>query len=97
MAVKETKIADVIKALGLPAESKFLGYVVHLPNEDEFLAYSKESAGIVQRAFAKTPHGAKIYSSYKKALRDSKGCSQVADPHLLFDVGNQYYVAPVGE
>lgn len=95
VSAKETPIATVIEELGLPEGTQYLGYVVHLPNEDEFLAYSKASAGMVQRAFAKSPAGAKVYKSYKKAVRDAKGCKQHAEPYLLFDLGDQYVVHPV--
>lgn len=95
MGAKETPIATVIEELGLPEGTQYLGYVVHLPNEDEFLAYSKASAGMVQRAFAKSPAGAKVYKSYKKAVRDAKGCKQHAEPYLLFDLGDEYIVHPV--
>lgn len=95
MSIKKTSTTEIIKELGLPEGSKCLGYVVHLPNEDEFLAYCKETHEMTQRAFSKTPNGAKVYKVYKKALRDAKGCNQKAETYLLFDIGSQLIVAPV--
>ena len=95
MTLSETAVSEVIRELGLPENTKYLGYVVHLPQKDEFLAYTKETRVITERVFSKTPDAAKVYTSYDIALREAKACNQHAEPWLLFDVGNQYYVAPV--
>lgn len=97
MALKKTKITDVIQELGLPESSVFCGYVVHLPVEDEFLAVVRESAAMIQRGFSKTPETAKLYQNYKKALKDAKHCKQETMVCLLFDVENQFIVAPIEE
>lgn len=93
--VKERPIQEVIEELGLPTESKLLGYVIHLPVEDEFLAFLKETSAIVKRGFEKTPEAAKLYQSYNRALRDAGKCKQKAEPNLLFDIGTQYAAVPV--
>ncbi|WP_372995630.1 hypothetical protein [Marinobacter sp.] len=95
MAVSERPIEEVIAELGLPPESKFMGYVVHLPNEDEFLAFLKETSTAIKRGFVKSPSGAKVYQSYKRALRDAGKCKQKAEPNLLFDIGNHLAAVPV--
>jgi len=43
----------------------------------------------------KTPGDAKVYQSYKKALRDSGRCKQKAEPNLLFDIGDHLAAVPV--
>lgn len=95
MTVEKRPVEEVIKELGLPPESKFLGYVIHLPNEDEFLGFIDETSAAIKRGFVKTPHTAKIYHSYKKALRDAEKCKQEAEPNLLFDIGAQLAAVPV--
>jgi hypothetical protein len=94
-SVEERKVKEVIEELGFPVDSKFLGYVIHLPVEDEFLALLKETSLVIKRGFVKTPEAAKIYQSYKRALRDSGKCKQKAEPNLLFDIGTQYAAVPV--
>ena len=88
-------IEQVKEEAGLPEDASFLGYVVHLPRENEFLAYSENSAGIVRRAFGKTPDQSKIFSKYKAAKREAAKCKQKAETWQLFDIGEQYVVLPV--
>lgn len=95
MTVRERSVEEVIEELGLPPETKYLGYVVYLPNEDEFLGFIKETSRAIKRGFAKTPSGAKVYQSYKKALRDAGRCKQKAEPNLLFDIGDHLAAVPV--
>ncbi len=95
MNVRERPVDEIIKELGLPAETKYLGYVVYLPNEDEFLRFIKETSSTIKRGFVKTPSGAKVYQSYKKALRDAGRCKQKAEPNLLFDIGDHLAAVPV--
>jgi hypothetical protein len=97
VAIKKTKITDVLQELGLPESSVFCGYVVHLPEEDEFLAVVRESAAMIHRGFSKTPETAKIYQDYKKALKEAKHCKQETIVCLLFDVENQFIIAPIEE
>lgn len=93
--VTERPTQEVIEELGLPTGSEFLGYVIYLPIEDEFLAFLKETSAVVKRGFVKTPEAAKRYHSYKRALRDAGKCKQKAEPNLLFDIGTQYAAVPV--
>ena len=95
MTVRERSVEEVIEELGLPPETKYLGYVVYLPNEDEFLGFIKETSRAIKRGFVKTPSGAKVYQSYKKALRDAGRCKQKAEPNLLFDIGDHLAAVPV--
>lgn len=43
-------------SVGFPESCRFIGYVVHLPNSDEFLAGASEpQPGVVLRQYAATP------------------------------------------
>ena len=95
MPVKKAKVQDVIKELGLPEDTKFLGYVIHLPNEDEFVGILDVKKDMTKRAFCKTPHHAKVYKDYKKAERALKHVNQLTQVNLLFDSRDQYFVSPV--
>lgn len=97
MAINEVNIEVAIQELGLPAGSKFCGYIVHLPNEDEFIAEIKDSAAVTKRIFCKIPDIAKRYQDHKKAIKDAEGCKQQTEICLLFDVKNQYAVVPMGD
>jgi hypothetical protein len=88
-------IEDAIKNLGLPSNSKFLGYVVHLPDQDEFLAFSEENELLERSVFSQTPELAKIYDDYHSALKDSSACKYKAEPWLLFDSDNKLIIAPI--
>lgn len=95
MSVRERLVDEVIQELGLPAGTKFLGYVIYLPDEDEFLGFIKETSTKIQRGFVKAPGGAKVYEFYRRALRDSGRCKQKAEPNLLFDLGDHLAAVPV--
>lgn len=86
-------IKEIIKAFKLPKKSKFMGFVVHLPDSDEFLAFSEEKDGDMElRAFSKTPDHAHIFKDYEKALSESKSCSQWAIVCILIDMKKQWIV-----
>lgn len=97
MVLRKLLTKELIKELGLPENSMFLGYIVHLPNEDEFLAEFISTEVIEKRLFVKTPKLAKVYNDHRNAIRDSKKCKQKAEVCLLFDVGRQFIVIPMGE
>ena len=74
-------------------DSKFLGYVVHLPHSDEFLAMSEEDEISEQRMWAKIPGMAIIYNNKKAAKKEAKSYGKGALVVKLFDAGDQYIVA----
>lgn len=87
-------IEQVRAEFGLPESAEWLGYVVHLPESDEFLAHSKNTAMAALWGWAKTPllaHRFDDFQAARKAAKDyGKGGVVVA---LLFDVGDKLYVA----
>lgn len=96
MEYEQINVSEFIKEHGLPESSKLLGYAIHLPNEDEFLAHIEHSSSITKRAFTQSPQHAKIYQNHKKAIRDARSCKQEAIVCLIFDIGNQYAVVDAG-
>ncbi len=91
---QQVKISDVIAELGIPANSKFLGYAVHKPDSDEFLMVYEEKDGAERWLWAKTPNLTYLYHDFHQALSHSdayeKHPSQVG---LLFDIGDQFFFA----
>lgn len=95
MAIEKVSITEVMERLGIPSGSKYLGYVVHLPIEDEFLAFYLSKNNSIQKGFSKSPESALKYKNYKKALRHAKSCNKKAEVWLSFDIGRQIIVSPV--
>ena len=95
MAIERISITEVMEKLGIPSGSKYLGYVVHLPMEDEFLAFYASKNNTIQKGFSKSPESALKYKKYKKALRHAKSCNKKAEVWLSFDTGGQIIISPV--
>lgn len=95
MAIEKVSITEIMEKLGIPKDSKYLGYVIHLPNEDEFLAFYQSTKSSVQRGFSRSPESAIKYKSYKKALSHAKSCKQIAEVWLAFNLNHQILVTPV--
>lgn len=91
--IKDVYIRQVIKDLGLPSETKFVGYVVHLPDSDEFLAMIEENEYLENRAWSKIPDLAKRYKSLDKARKEARRYGKGANACILLDAGEQYVLA----
>ncbi|SOY77489.1 hypothetical protein CBM2589_U10006 [Cupriavidus taiwanensis] len=80
--------------MGFPESCKFVGYIVHLPDSDEFLAGASEpEPGAFLYKYAATPDLAKAYPNFRTALKIADGIQKhrtvVA---YLFDHGTQWLV-----
>lgn len=95
MSIEKTNISTVIKELGLPKSSVYLGYVIHQPESDDFLAAITIVADSSKRIFCKHPDVAKRYVSYNDALNEANRCILKAEVLILFDTGDEFHVAPV--
>lgn len=95
LGLQQRSLADIKKQYGLPDTAEFLGYGVHLPEPDEFLATFEESAGATKKAWSKDPQAALMADSFADAYETSRKCrgSIVVG---MFDLGDQIYVAQVG-
>ena len=65
-------ISEAMKKLNLPESAQFSGYVIHLPESDEFLANIDETEEMVKYAYAKTPIFAKKYENAEDAIAIAK-------------------------
>lgn len=97
---KETKIrrqntpVDIIKKeFGLPMNSKFLGCVVQLRESDEYLAIFEENQIMTKRGFVPSPEGAIRYATRQEADKVAERLGKGAFSGVLFDTGDQYFVA----
>ena len=89
----ERSVAEVLAELGLPKESTVKGYVIHLPEKDEFVATINDNNITFSVAYARTPELAMIYDEPQKAISDAKKISK----HkllvcVLFETSNQYMI-----
>lgn len=86
-------VADIRRDLGLDDSAEFVGYGVHRPDTDEFLALAKFSRGVEQWVWARYPdyglHFPSFTAAQRLATRYDKPCFIV----YLFDEGPRYRVA----
>ncbi len=93
MTKKPEYIKKFIEEAGLPSNTKFLGFVVHLPETDEFLKNVVYGKGFENREWASIPDLAKIYKIEKKAAKEVSNYGKNATVACLLDTGNQYVLA----
>ena len=86
-------IKQFIKDSSLPEETRFLGFVINLPESDEYLVAVKSEPFMSSHAWAKNPEMAIVYNNYKKAILVLKEYNKAAAVIcLLFDMGHQLAV-----
>jgi hypothetical protein len=90
---KHIPVSEALADLGLPPDSKFVGYVVHNPEKDDFLASLDEQGDVIKRAYIGTPEGALVFDDYAEACRVADGIQKRTIIGTLFDVGSQLVVA----
>ena len=64
-------IEEAKRRLDLPDTAEFLGYVIHLYDQDEFLGNVEETTLGINRIYVKIPDHAKIYESVEGAVSDA--------------------------
>jgi len=89
---KATSVEAVKEELGLPDTAEFLGYVIHLPEKDEFLGDIKDDNFMKKWAWVKTPEFALRFDDFRTAIKERNDCKGNPIIALLFDVDDKYYV-----
>ena len=90
------RIQKILKEIDLPKTTKFKGYVVHMPESDEFLRTTKEiQSGVVANTWINDPEEALLFKKREKAIKvingyDKNGVSLC----LLLDSGPQLIPIP---
>lgn len=78
---------DIRADHAIPETATLLGYLVYLPDTEEYLAkVNKSSDGSVQREYAVNVHSAEVYSSYLKAKKVSNQITRDSEVRFLFDL-----------
>lgn len=65
-------LEDIRKELGLPNDAQFMGYVIHLPDQDEFVSEIIDNDITFSVAPAKLPEMVKDYHEPEQAIVDAK-------------------------
>lgn len=90
--MKEPSITEIKLAAGVPAESPFLGWLIHNPTKDDFLHVVRGSSGTF---WTQTPETAKHFKLYRQAVRVLQA-QELSDRALVvaaFDIGSRILVA----
>ncbi|UQL68047.1 hypothetical protein [Acinetobacter baumannii] len=88
----ERSVAEVLAELGLPKESTVKGYVIHLPEKDEFVAAINDNNISFSVAYARTPELAMIYDEPQKRFQTLKISKHKLLVCVLFETSNQYMI-----
>lgn len=93
---QETSLEEIIKELGLPQETEAKGYVIHLPEKDEFVAKIDDNDLTFSVAYAKIPELAMVYDEPQLAIADAKKITkhnllvclllETPDQHMIYDL-----------
>lgn len=86
-------IDEAKRRLELPDNADFLGYVIHLYDEDEFVGKVEKTDLAINRIYVKIPDLAKIYETAEDAVNDALKIGKYRLlVCLLFEVNNQHII-----
>lgn len=89
-------IEEAKRRLELPDSAEFLGYVIHLYDEDEFVGKVEETEMAINRIYVKIPDLAQIYETAEDAVNDALKIDKYRLlVCLLFEVDNQHMIHDV--
>lgn len=89
----KSSIKEVRQQLGLPDDAQAIGYIIHLPDQDEFVATIEDNNMLFSVGYAKLPEMAKVYDEPDQAIADAKKIMK----HkllvcVLFESSKQYFI-----
>ena len=83
----------VRESFKIAESATLLGYVVCLPDENEYLAsVTKGADGKTARSYGASPHNAQVFTSYVKAQKASSLLTRNSEIGFLFDEQDQLVV-----
>jgi len=93
MSLDKQRVKNVKKYLGLTDAAKFCGFVIHIPENDEFIAKIEDNGFVNIIGYSPIPDFAIKYKRYKKALKTSTKCVKYKTIiGYLFDCGDLHFV-----
>ncbi|EOV0296659.1 hypothetical protein ACOISA_004815 [Salmonella enterica] len=90
--MKEPDIKVIRNKLGIPADNKFIGYVIFDSRKGDFLLdYAASTEMFSFKRFVPTPELARKFTSYKKTIRVIKSLEMEKRAIIMmaFDLGSQ--------
>jgi len=93
MILDKQRVKNVKEYLGLTDAAKFCGFVIHIPENDEFIAKIEDNDFVKIIGYSAIPDFAIKYKRYDKALKAATNCVKYK-PIIgyLFDCGDQHFV-----
>jgi len=89
-------IEEAKRRLELPDDAEFLGYVIHLYDQDEFVGKIEENDIAINRVYVKIPDLAQIFDSVEEAIDEALKIDKYRLlVCLLFEVDNQHMIHDV--
>jgi len=93
MILDKQRVKNVKEYLGLTDAAKFCGFVIHIPENDEFIAKIEDNDFVKIIGYSVIPDFAIKYKLYDKALKASTKCVKYKTViGYLFDLGEQHFV-----
>lgn len=89
--MKQVNTKQLIKELGFPEKTEFLGYSIHLEESDEYLVDYIHSSEMKTISWTNFPEKAKYFQSFKKIEKTRDKIKPNAIIMWLFDTGTQIY------
>lgn len=89
-------IEEAKRRLDLPDNAEFLGYVIHLYDQDEFVGKIEENDIAINRVYVKIPDLAHVFDSVEEAIDEALKIDKYRLlVCLLFEVDNQHMIHDV--
>lgn len=89
-------IEEAKRRLELPDNAEFLGYVIHLYDQDEFVGKIEENDMAINRVYVKIPDLAHVFDSVEEAIEEALKIDKYRLlVCLLFEVDNQHMIHDV--
>ena len=85
-------IAEARAAMELPADTPFRGFVVHVPEADDYLAVLEDLPSQIVRRYTKLPEQALRFSSCREAEKVCGTLPKRAVVGVLFETEKQFVV-----
>lgn len=89
-------IEEAKRRLELPDNAEFLGYVIHLYDQDEFVGKIEENKVAINRIYVKIPDLAQIFDSVEEAINEALKIDKYRLlVCLLFEIDNKHMIHDV--
>ncbi|MDU4395563.1 MAG: hypothetical protein E7I42_24410 [Pluralibacter gergoviae] len=93
---ERVSIEEAKRRLELPNNAEFLGYVIHLYDQDEFVGKIEETALAINRIYVKIPDLAQIYETAEDAVNEALKIDKYRLlVCMLFEVNNKHMIHDV--